>query len=160
MFNERMMTKISPGDSQQAPSFRPLLGRVLKEVGDSKPDGLNLCAIASICFVSLWSLLELPWEFKAGSSYEEMTALFLSKIILLGLAALSIKGGRMARCAFLSICLMSVLAVASEIPLEYVHSRSLALLSMVECLGKSLAFITIVLLILRYRASLKQDKTI
>jgi len=152
------MTKISPSDSQQAPSFRPRLGWVLKEFGDSKPDGLNLCAIASICFVSLWSLLELPWEFKAGSGYEEIVALLLSKIILLGLAACSIRGGRIARCAFLLICLMSVLAVASEIPLEYEHSRSLALLSMVECLGKSMAFITIALLILRNRASVKQEK--
>jgi len=152
------MTKISPGDSRHALSFRPRLGRVLKEFGDSKPNGLNLCAIASICFVSLWSLLELPWEVKAGSGYEEIAALLLSKIILLGLAALSIRGGRIARCAFLLICLMSVLAVASEIPLEYERSRTLAMLSTIECLGKLLAFIAIVLVILRNRASAMREK--
>ena len=158
MFNERMMTKISRGDSPRPPGFRPGLGRVLKEFEDSKPDGLNLCAIAAICFVCLWSLLELPWEFKAGSGYEEIAALLLSKIILLGLAVFSIRGGRLARYAFLLICLMSVLAVASEIPLEYERSRGLALLSTIECLGKLLAFITVVLLILRNRTSTLREK--
>lgn len=136
-----MMTKISRDDHRPIRGFRPAL---LGDLG-------SRWAFASICFVTLWSVLELFWEFDARSNYEEIAALLLSKIILFGLAALALRGRTGARHVFLVVCLLSVIAIVWEIPREYGHSHNFALLSGIECLGKSIALISLLFVCIRQK---------
>jgi hypothetical protein len=114
---------------------------------------LGRCVAVSACFVVAWSLIEVPWEIDlAGSatgaamtSGEEIAAVLASKTLLFVIAGLALTGRRVAKYVLLFICLMSVLAMAPEIPVEYAHSRWLATLSAVECLGKLATFVFLAL---------------
>jgi hypothetical protein len=109
---------------------------------------LGRCVAVSACFVVAWSLIEVPWEIDlAGSatgaamtSGEEIAAVLASKTLLFVIAGLALTGRRVAKYVLLFICLMSVLAMAPEIPVEYGHSPWLAMLSGVECIGKLATF--------------------
>ena len=140
-----MMSKLYRGDSQPTSGFSPLREYLLKELNRSQARGLSLAAIAALCFVCIWSLLELPWEMDASGSSEQIAALLVSKVVLIGLAAVVLRGRIGARYVFLLLCLMSMFALAWSLPAEYERSFGFALLSTVECLGRSVAFISLVL---------------
>ena len=51
----------------------------------------------STCFVVLWSLVEFPWEMDRGMSVEQSSAILTSKLLLVAIAVLSLKGITLAR---------------------------------------------------------------
>jgi hypothetical protein len=94
--------------------------------------------------VVLWSLIELPWETDAGMSVERSSAILTSKLLLLALAVLWLKGITLARGAFAFLCLVSVIVIAIEMSAEYTNARNLAFLSAIELAEKLGACIAIV----------------
>jgi uncharacterized membrane protein YqjE len=95
--------------------------------------------VISTCFVVLWSMVELPWEIDVGMGVEQCAAILVSKLFLIVLAVLSLRGLALASYAFGFVCLTSIVAIAVE-----VSSRYLALLSSIELVGKLGAFVSVV----------------
>jgi hypothetical protein len=114
---------------------------------------VDVCAASATCFVAAWSLLELRWELDNNSSTREISAILVSKTLLLLMAGLSLRGWRVASYALLFVCGMSVLAMAPEISGEYERSPALAVVSAIECVGKLVAFAFIALSFRRQEAS-------
>src|SRR5471030_2988095 len=104
------------------------------------PDSADRWAVISTCFVMLWSLVELPWEMDVGMSVEQCSAILTSKLLLVALAVLSLRGITPARVAFAFLCLTSVTVIAVVVSAEYTNSRILAFLSTIELAGKLGAF--------------------
>ena len=104
---------------------------------------VNRWAVISTWFVLLWSLVELPSEMDAGMSVERSSAILTSKLLLLALAVLSLKGITLARGAFAILCLASVIVIAVAISAEYTNARNRAFLSRIELAGKLSACIAI-----------------
>jgi hypothetical protein len=113
---------------------------------------LRRAVALSTCLVAAWSMFEVPWELDLNSSREQTAAVFASKTLLLIITGLSLLGRRWARYLLLFICLTSVLAIAPELPSEFVHSPWLAFLSSVECFTKLAA---VVLLAMHLRLASK-----
>jgi general stress protein CsbA len=155
------MTHLSPDDDPPVSGLAPFWRR--RDLPDIAGDARRLgrYVTASSCFVVAWSLVELPWEIdlsgSAGadgaayasgapmSSAEEIAAVLASKTLLFFIVGLVLKRRIFAKYVLLFVCLMSVLAMAPEIPVEYAHSRWLATLSVVECLGKLATFVFLAL---------------
>jgi hypothetical protein len=147
------MNLFSPDDDPPVSGIGPFWRK--RDLVDLPGDARRLgrCVAASACFVVAWSLVELPWEIDiTGSasgglttSGEEIAAVLASKTLLFAIVGLALQRRRAAKYALLFVCLMSVLAMAPEIPLEYAHSPWLATLSGVECLGKLSTFVFLAL---------------
>ncbi|SAK47534.1 hypothetical protein AWB81_00626 [Caballeronia arationis] len=155
------MTHLSPDDDPPVSGLAPFWRR--RDLPDVAGDARRIgrCVTASACFVVAWSLVEVPWEIdisgSAGadgtayassgpmSSPEEIAAVLASKTLLFLIVGLALRRRLFARYVLLFVCLMSVLAMAPEIPVEYAHSRWLATLSAVECLGKLATFVFLAL---------------
>jgi uncharacterized membrane protein YccC len=108
------------------------------------PHGVDRGAVISTCFVVLWSMVELPWEIDVGMGVEQCAAILVSKLFLIVLAVLSLRGLALASYAFGFVCLTSIVAIAVEVSSEYTNSRYLALLSSIELVGKLGAFVSVV----------------
>jgi hypothetical protein len=80
----------------------------------------------------------------AGMSVEQSSAILTSKLLLLALAVLSLKGITLARGAFAFLCLVSVIVIAVAMSAEYANALNLAFLSAIELAGKLSACIAIV----------------
>jgi hypothetical protein len=146
------VNEIMPGEKPEAAVGMDAYGdteALLHEpAANGAADAYSACAT---CFVVAWSLLETRWELDGNSSAREISAVLVSKSLLLLVAGLCLRGSRAATYAMLFICLMSMLAVAPEISVEYERSPALAVLSAIECAGKLAAFVTIALCLRRRR---------
>jgi len=100
--------------------------------------------VISTCFVVLWSLVEFPWEMDRGMSVEQSSAILTSKLLLVAIAVLSLKGITLARYVFAFLCLVSVAVIAVAVSSEYANSRTLAFISTIELAGKLGASIAVV----------------
>ena len=150
------MNPISPDDDPPVNAPGPFSAPRELLVPPRDPRRMGRYADASACFVVAWSLLEVPWEIdisgSAGadgtayassgpmSSPEEIAAVLASKTLLFVIVAFMLQGRRVASYLLLFVCLMSVLAMAPEIPLEFRRSPWLAVLSGVECVSKLATF--------------------
>lgn len=135
-------------DDSSAANLWPLerqAGAPSASAQENERSGVSSFAQASKCFVLAWSVVELPWELDASSDVQEVAAIVAAKALLFAIVGFSLRGSRFARYAFLFVCLMSVLAMAPEIPGEYERSRLLAALTAVECIGKLAAFAAVAL---------------
>ncbi|CDY75198.1 hypothetical protein BGLT_04096 [Caballeronia glathei] len=134
------MNPISPDDDPPVNAPGPFSAPRELLVPPRDPRRMGRYADASACFVVAWSLLEVPWEIDANSRGEEIAAVLASKTLLFVIVAFMLQGRRVASYLLLFVCLMSVLAMAPEIPLEFRRSPWLAVLSGVECVSKLATF--------------------
>jgi hypothetical protein len=140
-----MMSKLYRDDDRSTPGFMALASVLPRAADYGRTQGLSLAATLALCFVCIWSLLELPWEIGPSGSSGQIAALLISKVVLIGLALLVLRRRSGARYVFLLLCGMSMFALAWSLPAEYERSFSFAVLSTVECLGRSAAFIFLAL---------------
>jgi hypothetical protein len=99
----------------------------------SRPEYLFKVSVVAVC---VWILIEAPLELSGSIDLTSLLAVLASKVLICLVGAGAIVDLRLTRYVFAFICASSVFAVAPALPLEYVHSVALALVSMVECLGK------------------------
>ncbi|KIG03702.1 hypothetical protein [Caballeronia concitans] len=125
-----------------------------RNFGDVRADAnrLRRALAASTCMMVAWSLFEVPWEVDTDSSLEQWAAVITAKALLMAVAWLSLQGRRIARYVLLFVCLTSVLAIAPELPGEFVNAPWLAVLSSVECLAK---FATLALIALHMKPRMR-----
>jgi len=97
---------------------------------------LRRALMASTIVMVAWSSFEVPWEIDADSSAEQIAAVVTAKALLLLTAGFALRGRRVARYLLLFVCVTSVLAIAPELPAEFMKAPWLAVLSSVECLTK------------------------
>ncbi|VXB28969.1 conserved membrane hypothetical protein [Burkholderia sp. 8Y] len=113
-------------------------------------DRLRRALAASTCVMVAWSLFEVPWELDTDSRGQQIAAVLTAKALLMLIAGMALRGRRFARYLLLFVCVTSVLAIAPELPGEFVHAPWLAVLSTVECMTK-LATLTLIALHLKPR---------
>jgi len=76
-------------------------------------------------------------------SVEQSSAILTSKLLLVAVVFLSLKGITLARYAFAFLCLVSVAVIAIAVSSEYANSHALAVLSTIELAGKLSAFMAV-----------------
>jgi hypothetical protein len=84
-----------------------------------------------------WSLIEAPLELGVSDAHAGLLALFLSKLVVVGIGLAAVVRVRFAREMFAFICGASVLAIAPALPMEFNQSFAIAIFSSIECFSKA-----------------------
>lgn len=103
----------------------------------TKRRGPNRAISLSTVAVCAWSVAEATVEFHASNGRDASFALFVSKLIWIGLGLASLFDVRWSRCLFAFLCCASLFAIAPGLPIEYSQSLLLFSLSFGECLLKT-----------------------
>lgn len=120
-------------------------------------DRIIKLAIFGVCG---WSLIETPLEMGVSNSDTWLLALAVSKLIVISTGIGAITRVRGARAIFAFICAVSVLAIAPALPLVYIRSAEIALISTVECVLKAACLGALCLSSLRKKPRKRRASTV
>jgi hypothetical protein len=101
-------------------------------------------SLSTIGLVVLWSLVELPVELAVTPERSAMVALLISKAMVVAVSVGALLRVRWAECAFLFICALSLLAIVPALSFEMTAYPLAFRCSLLECIFKALAFVTVV----------------
>lgn len=93
---------------------------------------------------AVWSVIELPFEIWVSMSARDALACVTAKLLWLALVGFVLTGSRVARIVFAFLCTIGLMAVAFALPAEYRVFPLGFVLSSVECVLKTTAFVCLV----------------
>jgi hypothetical protein len=129
--SKKAADSIDPVEYEEALSERPPDTPVALE---SQWDHLFKVCVIVVC---VWAVIESPLELDDPIDLIGLLALVASKLMIGLIGTAAIANLRFAQQLFTFVCGAGVLAIAPALPLEYTRSVVIALLSTVECLGKT-----------------------
>ncbi|MGF6933478.1 hypothetical protein OKW41_002617 [Paraburkholderia sp. UCT70] len=93
---------------------------------------------------AVWSVFELPFEMWFSISTRDAVACVTAKVLWVALVGFVLAGSRVARIAYAFLCTIGLMAVAFGLPAEYRVFPLGFVLSSVECVLKTTAFVCLV----------------
>jgi hypothetical protein len=120
--------------------YRRMIAHKTEPVARSKGGKVPIALILCICS---WSVFETWAEIGSDTDNLQLCVLLVAKLIWLHVGGAAICNIRAGRIVFAFLCGVSVLAVAPALPSEYVISKTIFILLLVECVLKTAYLITL-----------------
>ena len=107
----------------------------------TRSKGGKVAAFWILCVCS-WSMFETCFEIGTAHDNLQLCALLVAKLVWLLVGGATILDNRAGRVIFAFLCGVSILAVAPALPSEYVISKPISVVLLVECLLKTACLIS------------------